>query len=170
MVSRGLLGGTSETTFSPDTSMTRGMFITVLGRLASTDVDNYIESSFNDVKSDANYMGYIEWASKNNIVKGIGNENFAPDQSISREQMAVIIMNYAKIMNLKLTQVHEENTFDDSAKISDYAKDAVKQMQMAGILSGKNGNLFDPQGTATRAEVSAMLHRFVELFSFSDTL
>ena len=170
VVSRGLFGGTSDTTFSPDNTMTREMFVTVLGRLANVNVESYNESSFADVKSHAYYMGYIEWASKNNIVKGIGNGNFAPDQSITREQMAVIIMNYAKTMDLKLTQVHEENTFDDSAKISDYAKDAVKQMQMAGILSGKNGNLFDPQGTATRAEVSAMLHRFVELFSFSDTL
>ena len=170
VVSRGLFGGTSDTTFSPDNTMTREMFVTVLGRLANVNVESYNESSFADVKSHAYYMGYIEWASKNNMVKGIGNGNFAPDQSITREQMAVIIMNYAKTMDLKLTQVHEENTFDDSAKISDYAKDAVKQMQMAGILSGKNGNLFDPQGTATRAEVSAVLHRFVELFSFSDTL
>jgi len=70
-------------------------------------------------------------------------------------------------MDLKLIQAHEENIFDDSAKISDYAKDAVKQMQMAGILNGKNGNLFDPQGTTTRAEISAVLHRFVELSQLS---
>jgi hypothetical protein len=167
VVSRGLFSGTSETTFSPDTSMSRGMFVTVLGRLANVDVDNYNESSFNDVKSDAYYMGYIEWAIKNNIIKGIGNGNFAPEQAITREQMAVIIMNYAKTMDLKLIQAHEENIFDDSAKISDYAKDAVKQMQMAGILNGKNGNLFDPQGTTTRAEISAVLHRFVELSQLS---
>ena len=167
VVSHGLFSGTSDTTFSPDTAMTRGMFLTVLGRLANVDVDSYNESSFNDVKSDAYYMGYIEWAIKNNIIKGIGNGNFAPEQAITREQMAVIMSNYAKIMDIKLTQTHGENTFADSANISAYAKDAVQQMQMEGILRGKNGNLFDPQGTATRAEISAVLHRFVELIHLS---
>ncbi|WP_293010148.1 MULTISPECIES: S-layer homology domain-containing protein [unclassified Oscillibacter] len=114
-------------------------------------------------------MGYIEWASKNNIVNGIGENKFAPDQSITREQMAVIMSNYAKTIGYTLPKVHVENIFADNGKISTYAKEAVKQMQMAGVISGKNGNLFDPQGTATRAEVSAVLRRFVELTISSDT-
>ena len=170
VVSRGLFSGTSNTTFSPNTAMTRGMFVTALGRLASADVSGDAKSSFTDVKSDAYYMGYIEWASKNGIVNGVGNNRFAPDQSITREQMAVIMQNYAKVIGFTLPKVHAENTFADSAKISAYAKDAVKQMQMAGVISGKNGNLFDPQGTATRAEVSAVLRRFVELAISSDTM
>lgn len=113
-------------------------------------------------------MGYIEWASKNNIVNGIGNGRFAPDQSITREQMTVMTQNYAKAIGFTLPKVHEENTFADSAKISAYAREAVKQMQMAGVISGKNGNFYDPQGTATRAEVSAVLRRFVELAISSD--
>ena len=169
MVSRGLFSGTSNTTFSPNTAMTRGMFVTALGRLANADVSSYTKSSFTDVKADAYYMGYIEWASKNNIVNGIGNGRFAPDQSITREQMAVIMGNYAKTIGYTLPKVHIENIFTDNAKISTYAKEAVKQMQMAGVISGKNGNLFDPQGTATRAEVSAVLRRFVELAISSDT-
>lgn len=170
VVSQGLFTGISDTSFGPDIAMTRGMFVTVLGRLANVDVDSYTESTFKDVKSDAYYMGYIEWASKNKIVKGIGNGNFAPDQPITREQVAVIISNYAKTMDLKLTQTHGENTFADSSIISAYAKDAVDQMQMLGILSGKMGNIFDPQGIATRAELSAVLHRFVELASSNDTM
>lgn len=170
VVSSGLFSGTSITTFSPNTAMTRGMFVTVLGRLANADVSGYNESSFIDVKSDAYYMDYIEWASKNSIVKGIGYGKFAPDQSITREQMAVIMQNYAKIIGFKLPKAHGENTFGDSSKISAYAEDAVKQMQMAGVISGKNGNFFDPQGTATRAEVSAVLRRFVELVISSDIM
>lgn len=170
VISNGLFSGTSATTFSPNTAMTRGMFVTVLGRLADADVSSYNKSSFSDVDSDAYYMGYIEWASKNNIVNGTANGNFAPDQGITREQMAVIIRNYAKIMDIKLTQAYGEDAFADSAKISTYAKDAVKQMQMAGVISGKNSNLFDPQGKATRAEVAALLRRFVELVSSSDTM
>jgi hypothetical protein len=169
VVSRGLLSGTSNTTFSPNTAMTRGMFVTALGRLAEADVSKYTKSSFSDVTADAYYMGYVEWATKNGIVKGISDGKFAPDQSISREQMAVIMANYAKVIGFDLPKVHAENTFADNAKISTWAKDAIKTVQMAGIISGKNGNLYDPQGTATRAEVSAVLKRFVELAIDSDT-
>lgn len=165
IVSRGLFKGTSETTFSPDMVMTRGMFITVLGRLADADVSSYSQSSFTDVKNDAYYMGYIEWAAKNGIDKGIGDGKFAPDQPITREQMAVIMQNYANVNGFTLTKLYSENTFADSELISTYAKDAVKLTQTAGIFTGKNGNLFDPQGTATRAEVAAVLRRFVELIS-----
>ncbi|PHV70808.1 hypothetical protein CS063_08555 [Sporanaerobium hydrogeniformans] len=162
VVSRGFFSGTSATTFSPNTTMTRGMFITALGQLANADVSVYQNSSFTDVKSDAYYRGYIEWASKNSLVNGTGDGKFAPDQSITREQMAVIMENYTKVIGFALPKIHEENTFVDSTKISAYAKDAVMQMQMAGLISGKNGNLFDPQGTATRAEVAAVLRRFSE--------
>lgn len=170
VVNRGLFSGTSAKTFSPNTAMTRGMFVTALGRLANADVSTFKQSSFSDVKNDAYYMGYIEWASKNSIVNGVGNKKFAPDQSITREQMAVIMSNYAKTIGFTLPKVHLESTFADNAKISAYAKNAVKQMQMAGVISGKNGNLFDPQCTATRAEVSAVLRRFVELAISSDTV
>ena len=169
VANRGLLSGTSATAFSPNTAMTRGMFVTALGKLANADVSTYKQSSFADVKKDAYYMGYVEWANRNGIVKGIGDEKFAPDQSITREQMAVILQSYAKAIGFALPKVHAENTFADSAKISAYAKDAVKQTQMAVIISGKNSNLFDPQGAATRAEVSAVLRRFVELAISSDT-
>ncbi|MGI5858531.1 MAG: S-layer homology domain-containing protein, partial [Tepidanaerobacteraceae bacterium] len=73
-------------------------------------------------------------------------------------------------MNLKLNHKYEENTFADSTEISAYAREAVKEMQMAGILSDKGNNLFDPKGTATRAEVSAVLRRFIELVFSSDTI
>ncbi len=165
VVNRGLFSGTSKTTFSPNTAMTRGMFITALGRLANADVSTYKQSSFIDVKNDAYYMGYIEWANKNNIINGIGDGNFAPEESITREQMAVVMQSYAKTIVFNLPEDNAENTFADSFRISSYAKDAVKQMQMAGVISGKSDNIFDPQGTATRAEVSAMLRRFIELTS-----
>jgi uncharacterized repeat protein (TIGR02543 family) len=170
VIKSGLFRGTSDTTFSPNAVTTRGMFITALGRLANVDVSSYNKSSFTDVKMDAYYMGYIEWASKNNIINGIGNGKFAPDQSITREQMAVIMQNYAKVMGFMLPQVHAENDFADERKINTYAKDAVKQIQMAGIMNGKSGNLFDPQGIATRAEASAVLRRFVEMMNSVDTM
>jgi len=141
--------------------MTRGMFVTVLGRLAGADVKGYQASSFDDVQNGLYYIGFIEWANQSGIVKGMGAKQFAPNQAITREQMAVIISNYAKNMKLKLKPVQEEKHFADSDKISAYAEEAVKEMQMAGLLNGKVNNLFDPQGTATRSEVSSVLHRFV---------
>ncbi|MPN47026.1 Endo-1,4-beta-xylanase A [bioreactor metagenome] len=90
-VSRGLLDGTSATTFSPNSALTRGMFVAALGRLSNTDVSLYKRSSFTNVKNDAYYMGYIEWANKNYILTGVGNGKFAPDQAITRAQMAVIM-------------------------------------------------------------------------------
>ena len=165
VVRQGLFNGTSETSFSPNMAMTRGMFVTVLGRMAKADVSGYKESSFTDVKEDAYYMGYIEWARESGIIKGTGDGKFAPDQSITREQMAVILVNYVKAHGFKLPKVNEEKAFADSDKISAYAKEAVQDMQMSGIINGKDSNLFDPKGMATRAEVSAVLRRFVELIS-----
>ncbi|MDD4343717.1 MAG: S-layer homology domain-containing protein [Eubacteriales bacterium] len=77
--------------------------------------------------------------------------------------MAAIILNYADFIDIKLPKVNAEKTFADNDKISSYAKDSVSQVQMAGVIGGKNGNIFDPQGTATRAEFSSVLCRFVEL-------
>jgi len=169
VVARGILAGTGNGKFAPNDAMTRGMFVTALGRLAEADVSSYKQSSFSDVTAGSYYLGYVEWANKNNIVNGIGSGRFAPDQAISREQMAVIIANYAKVIGFDLPKVHTENTFADHTKIGAWAKDAVKSVQMAGIISGKDGNIFDSQGTATRAEVSAVLRRFVELAISSDT-
>lgn len=160
---RGLLSETEKGKFSPNAVITRGMLVTALGRLAEVDVSSYKTTKFIDVKADSCYLPYIEWASKNGILKGTSETTFAPDQSITREQMAVIMANYAKVMGFELLQVHAENTFADNAKVGSNAKTAVKQMQMAGVLTGKNSSKFDPQGTATRAEVSALLKRFAEL-------
>ncbi len=169
VVNRGLLSGASATTFSPNTAMTRGMFVTALGRLAGADVSGYKQSSFTDVKADAYYMGYVEWAAKNGILQGTTAATFAPDNAVTREQMAVIMANYAKAIGFSLPKAHAQNTFADAANISPWAADSVKSMQMAGVLAGKNANRFDPQGTATRAEAAATLRRFVELMIDAST-
>ena len=161
--SRGLLSGTSDTTFSPDTGMTRGMFVTTLGRLAGINPDSYQTGKFTDVKADAYYAPYVNWAAQTGIVEGITATTFAPDTNINREQMAVIMKNYAAKLGYDLPQTLRAVTFADNTQISSWAKDAVKSMQQAGILTGKNENKFDPKGTATRAEVATVLRRFVEI-------
>ena len=161
--SRGLLSGTSDTTFSPNTGMTRGMFVTALGRLAGINPDSYKTGKFTDVKADAYYAPYVNWAAQNGIVEGVTATTFAPDTNINREQMAVIMANYAKKLGYDLPKTLQVVTFADNAQISSWAKNAVRTMQQAGILSGKNGNKFDPKGTATRAEVATVLRQFVEI-------
>ena len=161
--SRGLLSGTSDTTFSPDTGMTRGMFVTTLGRLAGINPDSYQTGKFTDVKADAYYAPYVNWAAQTGIVEGVTATTFAPDTNINREQMAVIMKNYAAKLGYDLPQTLKAVTFADNTQISSWAKDAVKSMQQAGILAGKNENKFDPKGTATRAEVATVLRRFVEI-------
>ena len=163
VASRGLLSGTSDTTFSPNTGMTRGMFVTALGRLAGINPDSYKTGKFTDVKADAYYAPYVNWAAQTGIVEGVTAITFAPDTNINREQMAVIMANYAKKLGYDLPRTLKAVTFADNANISSWAKDAVRAMQQAGILAGKNGNKFDPKGTATRAEVATVLRRFVEI-------
>ena len=167
--SRGLLSGTSDTTFSPGTGMTRGMFVTALGRLAGINPDSYKTGKFADVKADAYYAPYVNWAAQTGIVTGVTATTFAPDTNINREQMAVIMKNYAAKLGYDLPQTLKAVTFADNANISSWAKDAVRAMQQAGILAGKNGNKFDPKGTATRAEVATVLRRFVEIVIDSQT-
>ena len=162
-VSRGLFSGTSETTFSPNTTLTRGMFVTALGRLAGINPADYQTRKFTDVKADAYYAPYVNWAVSKGIVSGTTSTTFAPDSNITREQMAVIMKNYADKMGYSIPKTLEAVTFADNAQISSWAKDAVKAMQQAGVLSGKENNRFDPQGSATRAEAATVLHRFVEI-------
>ena len=162
-VSRGLFSGTSKTTFSPNTTLTRGMFVTALGRLAGINPADYQNRNFTDVNANAYYAPYVNWAASKGIVSGTTSSTFAPDSNITREQMAVIMKNYADKMGYSIPKTLEAVTFADHAQISSWAKDAVKAMQQAGVLSGKENNRFDPQGNATRAEAATVLHRFVEI-------
>ena len=162
VVEHGLFNGTGSSKFSPNVQMTRGTFAMVLGRLADVDVSGYTQSSFSDIKADAYYMGYVEWANEHKLVNGIGNSKFAPDQGVTREQVAVILSNYVRAFGFEFPRTNKENHFSDSVKISAWAKEAVKNVQMAGIMDGKAGNIFDPQGIATRAEVATIVRRFVE--------
>ncbi len=163
VASRGLLAGTGNNQFSPDTGMTRGMFVTALGRLAGIDPDSYKTGKFTDVKADAYYAPYVNWAAEKGIVNGTSATTFSPDTNITREQMAVIMANYAKKLGYDLPAAHEAVTFADNAQISSWAEKDVKAMQQAGIMAGKDGNRFDPKGTATCAEVATVLRRFVEI-------
>ena len=161
----GLFNGVSANTFSPQTHMTRGMIVTVLGRLTEINTEYYKGESFSDVDSAEYYAPYIKWAAERGIVKGVGQNEFAPNGEISRQDLAVILHRYAKIMRIRLTSGVEEIVFSDEKEIADYAVEAVGDMQRAGLINGKQDGIFDPKGNATRAEVAAIMHRFCELMA-----
>ncbi len=160
---RGVLTGTSETTFSPDAAMTRGMLATALGRLAEVDTKAYASSSYSDVKADSVFLPYIEWASREGVMTGVGNGRFEPNRVVTREEIAVILADYAGAVGYTLPVLHEPLAYEDVSLIDSACEDAVKAMQQAGIMTGVGGSRFSPKGNATRAEVSAMLHRYLRL-------
>lgn len=163
VAARGLLSGTGNNLFSPGATMTRGTFVTALGRLAGVQQDSYTTRSFTDVKADAYYAAYVEWAAQKNIAGGTGEGLFSPDAPVTREQMAVILTNYAGQMGYSIPAPLAEAAFADGSTISAWAVKEVTAMQRAGIVKGKDGNRFDPQASATRAEISVVLRRFVEI-------
>jgi|GEM_PF-2528335 len=154
----GLFSGTSATTFTPNGTMTRGMMVTVLWRLnGSLTASN---AGFADVAAGQWYTEAVSWAYANGIVSGVGGNLFAPNDEITREQMAVMLNNYAKFINAELPK-NRVGVFADDDKISSWAKEAVNAMYAAEILNGKGANGFDPQGKATRAEVAQMFKNFM---------
>ena len=157
----GLMTGTADAAFSPGGTMTRGMFATVLSRLDGADLSNYSESSFGDVESQQWYAPPIEWAAENGIVIGTGGGNFSPDAPVTREQMLVILYNYMQFKGITIP-AGTAVPFADEDSVSSWALEAVQAMQAMGIVTGRPGNIFDPQGIATRAEVAAVFARFLD--------
>lgn len=163
VVSQGLFTGASASRFEPETAMTRGMFVTVLGRMANAEGSGeQAAAAFTDVNANAYYAPYVAWAQQQGIVNGVSAHAFDPSAVISREQMATILSRYIDSASLALPDTASRASFADDKVISAYAKDAVYNMQQSGILLGKPGNRFDPQGTAVRAEVATLIARFAQ--------
>ena len=158
----GLMNGTSETTFSPYISTTRGMIVTILYRMEGKPAV-FEACPFTDVKAGAYYERAIVWAAENGIVKGYGNGCFGPDDQITREQMAAILYRYAKNRGLDVSVGENTNilSYDDALDISEYAVPAMQWACGAQIIHGADGRL-TPGAKATRAQVAAILHRFCE--------
>ena len=160
-VNKGLFFGISETEFSPDTAMSRSMLVTVMHRLAGEPEGG--NHTFTDVKSDAYYNNAVVWASGDGIIKGISKKRFAPEQSISREQLAVIVYNYAKAVGIEVNSKDTLANFEDVDQVSSWASDAMQWAAVSALLAGKGSEKLDPLGTATRAEVAVILQRFVKI-------
>ena len=157
----GLMLGTSKTLLSPHGTVTRGMMATILWRMEGSLAPKG-ENSFTDVEAGMWYTDAITWAAENGIFAGYSMDKFGPDDPITREQLTAIFYRYADYKGYKLTVTGNLDKFEDADKITDYAKTVMQWAVGNGLIKGKAENLLDPQGTATRAEIAAMLHRFVE--------
>ena len=157
----GLMLGTSKTLFGPHGMVTRGMMATILWRMEGSLAPKG-ENSFTDVEAGRWYADAITWTAENGIFAGYSKDKFGPDDPITREQLTAIFYRYADYKGYKLTVTGNLDKFEDADKITDYAKTVMQWAVGNRLIKGKSETLLDPQGTATRAEIAAMLHRFVE--------
>ena len=156
----GLFAGTSDTTFSPNASMTRAMLVTVLYRLGGQPAVNG-RSGFSDVQYNGYYEDAVTWAADNGIVNGTSTTMFSPNANVTREQMAAILYRYAQHKKYNTAASSGLNGFTDHASVSGYAAASLEWAVAEKLVNGSAGKLM-PTGNATRAQVAAILHRFVE--------
>lgn len=157
----GLMSGTSETTFSPNTNTTRGMITAILYRLEGSP---YVSetAAFTDVPQNEYYSNAVAWGAANGIISGYDSFTFAPDDNITREQMAAILYRYAQYKGMDTTLKGDLNIFTDKADISEYALEAMSWAVGEGLISGMGDGSLAPQGYATRAQIASILMRFAE--------
>ena len=156
----GLFAGTSDTTFSPNASMTRAMLVTVLYRLEGQPAVNG-RSGFSDVQYNGYYEDAVTWAADNGIVNGISTSTFSPNANVTREQMAAILYRYAQYKKYNTAASSSLNSFSDHTSVSGYAEASLQWSVAEKLVNGSNGKLM-PTGNASRAQVAAILHRFAE--------
>ena len=156
MQANGLIKGTGKKQFNPNGSMTRGDLVLILYRLAGQPSVYGVKNPFKDVTSGDYYYKAILWAYENDVVNGTGRDTFSPKKNVTREQLAAILYRYTGTPGTsgRLT------AFTDADNVSSYAVNAMKWAVGAGIING-SGSKLDPQGSATRAQVAAMLHRYL---------
>ncbi len=162
-VTNGLMNGTGNNKFEPESSMTRAMLVTVLWRYAGEPMEG--ENIFADVKDGQWYTEAVVWAAHNGIVGGVGGGKFDPDGKITREQLAAILYRYCNSVGIDVSAKAELSGFPDGGKVSDYAQDPLAWAVAVGLVAGTQSGskvYLDPQGNATRAQVATILMRFIE--------
>ncbi|OUN86511.1 hypothetical protein B5G06_00640 [Flavonifractor sp. An52] len=156
-----LMDGISTTTFAPLMTTNRAMVVTILWRLeGQPETDATLP--FTDVESGVWYTDAVNWAASKGIVKGYSDTVFAPNDTVTREQLATILYRYAEYKEYDVSAKGDLTTFADSTGTSSWAAEAMEWAVGSGLLTGKDGGKLDPTGTATRAEIATILMRFAE--------
>lgn len=160
MLSLGYFKGDGNGNFRPDATLTRAEIVQILYNAYNDGTSG--SASFNDTDSNAWYSTALSWAVGKGLVNGYSNGGFGPTDPITREQMSAIMVRAAEKFSITLPETTEVGTFEDGGDIAGYAADAVVKMQKAGIIVGKPGNIFDPQGKATRAETCKIIYMILD--------
>ena len=163
----GLMNGTGSGTFSPKATTTRGMIVTILYRLSGEPAVSGV-CPFGDVAAGKYYEKAITWAAENKIVSGYADGTFGPDNAITREQLAAILYRYATFCGYAVTASAEISRFADAGTVGSYALTAMKWASAEGLING-SGSKLDPKGSATRAQVAAILARFCKNIAGAST-
>ena len=154
----GLMKGVSETAFAPEGTVTRGMIVTIMYRQAGQPA--FVgKADFRDVAADAWYADAVKWGAEVGLVLGYGNGLFGPNDAITREQLAVILYQYAKIQGMDVSKQADLKAFKDAGSVSSWAADPVRWAVAEGLISGVTADTLAPEGSATRAQTAAILMR-----------
>ena len=156
---QGLMTGVSANEFAPEATTTRAMIVSMLARLEG--VESAESAGFTDVAADDWYATAVNWAAASGITSGTGDGNFSPNTAITREQLAAILMNYAQYKGQDVSARATLDTYNDATAISSWANDVMSWAVAEGLLTGVTADTLQPQGAATRAQVAAILQRFL---------
>ena len=157
----GMMKGMSETSFEPDTALTRAMYVTMLYRL-SGEPSVKVGNVYADVKGDKWYAKAVSWGTENGIVEGFDGK-FSPMDSITREQMAAMMYRYAELNGCDVSASASFDAFSDGSTVSEWAKEEMSWAVASKLIQGHENGTLEPQGNATRAQAAAVLQRFAEM-------
>lgn len=159
----GLMNGTTEITFSPALPTSRAMIVSILWRLEGSPDTGSV--TFADVSADQYYADAVAWAASEGIVSGYDEKTFAPDDAVTREQMAAILYRYGNYKGWDMSEDVSLDGFSDAYAVSGYAQPAIYWAASHGIISGMEDNLLAPQSDATRAQVASILMNLCKNFA-----
>lgn len=163
VVSNGVMNGTGDTTFEPDAALSRSMMVQVLYNMENKPAAS--DAAFIDVADNAWYADAVAWAAENKLVNGVEENQFAPDDNITREQMAAILYRYAQYKGQDVSARADMNAYTDFAEISSYAEPMLAWAVSEGLITGSSDTTLSPAGNATRAEVAVVLMRYLQQIS-----
>lgn len=163
VVSNGVMNGTGDTTFEPDAALSRSMMVQVLYNMENKPAAS--DAAFIDVADNAWYADAVAWAAENKLVNGVEENQFAPDDNITREQMAAILYRYAQYKGQDVSARADMNAYTDFTEISSYAEPMLAWAVSEGLITGSSDTTLSPAGNATRAEVAVVLMRYLQQIS-----
>lgn len=164
LAARGVVNGMGDNYYQPDATLTRAQFLTMLSKtIFGLDPSQTAPAGFTDVPDFEWYYNYVNWGYANAIVNGTSETTFAPNDSITREQMAIMLTNFARSTQLVLPETNTGTAFTDSDMISPWASEAVNKIVLSGIMSGYPEGNYNPQGKATRAEAATVIYKLIQI-------